>query len=74
MDSEFLTADEISNYLRLPLSTVYKLAQERRIPSFKVGKHWRFRYEAIKDWINEQELNRISPSPDYDQINSKHKG
>lgn len=56
MDSEFLTAEEVAEFLRLPLSTVYKLVQEKRLPGFKVGKHWRFRNEAIKIWIKEQEL------------------
>jgi len=55
MVSEFLTAEEVSAYLRLPLSTVYKLTQEKRIPGFKVGKHWRYRSLAIQEWIREQE-------------------
>jgi len=55
MDSEFLTAEEVAEYLRLPLSTVYKLAQAKRLPGFKVGKHWRFRREAIQEWIKQQE-------------------
>lgn len=42
-ENKFLTAEEVANYLRLPLSTVYKLVQEKRLPGFKVGKHWRFR-------------------------------
>lgn len=55
MDSEFLTAEEVAEYLRLPLSTVYKLVQDKKLPGFKVGKHWRFRKEAIQKWIKEQE-------------------
>lgn len=55
MDSEFLTAEEVAEYLRLPLSTVYKLVQDKRLPGFKVGKHWRFRHEAFKEWIKQQE-------------------
>ena len=55
MDSEFLTAEEVAEYLRLPLSTVYKLVQDKRLPGFKVGKHWRFRREAFKEWIKQQE-------------------
>ena len=39
MDSEFLTAEEVAEYLRLPLSTVYKLVQDKKLPGFKVGKH-----------------------------------
>ncbi|MEL7591826.1 MAG: helix-turn-helix domain-containing protein [Anaerolineaceae bacterium] len=55
MDSEFLTAEEVAEYLRLPLSTVYKLVQDKRLPGFKVGKHWRFRKDSIEKWINDQE-------------------
>ena len=56
MDSEFLTAEEVAEYLRLPLSTVYKLVQDKRLPGFKVGKHWRFRKDTIQKWIKEQEV------------------
>ncbi len=36
MDSEFLTAEEVAEYLRLPLSTVYKLVQDKRLPGLKL--------------------------------------
>jgi excisionase family DNA binding protein len=52
---EFWTAEEVSNYLRIPQSTIYKLAQDKVLPGFKVGKHWRFRRETILDWIKEKE-------------------
>lgn len=55
VDTEFYTAEEIAEYLRLPLSTVYKLAQDGKLPGFKVGRHWRFRKEAFQDWIKKQE-------------------
>ena len=52
---EFWTAEEVSNYLRIPQSTIYKLAQDKVLPGFKVGKHWRFRRETILEWINTRE-------------------
>jgi excisionase family DNA binding protein len=55
MESDFMTADEVAEYLRLPLSTVYKLVQDKKIPGFKVGKHWRFRKDTITQWIEYQE-------------------
>ena len=57
MNAEFLTAEEVAEYLRLPLSTVYKLVQDKRLPGFKVGKHWRFRRETFEQWIKTQENN-----------------
>ena len=57
---EFWTAEEVSVYLRIPLSTIYKLAQDKILPGFKVGKHWRFRSEKIKQWIEQQELSKTN--------------
>ena len=59
---EFWTAEEVSNYLRIPQSTIYKLAQDNVLPGFKVGKHWRFRRETILEWIKTKEENGSSLS------------
>lgn len=45
------TIDELVIYLKLPKSTVYKLAQEGEIPGHKVGRHWRFHRDAIDGWL-----------------------
>ena len=51
---EILTIDEISEYLRISKSTAYKLVREGQIPSQKVGRHWRFRKEAIDRWLDQR--------------------
>lgn len=38
---EILNIREVSDYLRIPVSTVYKLIQTGKIPAVKLGKHWR---------------------------------
>ena len=63
---DFWTAEEVATYLRLPQSTVYKLAQDKVLPGFKVGKHWRFRREAVLAWIKDKE-NR--PTHESNQLN-----
>ena len=50
---EVMTIEETSRYLRVPLSSLYKLAQSGKIPCQKVGRHWRFRREAIERWLEE---------------------
>jgi len=59
---EIWTAEEVSAYLRNPQSTIYKLAQDKVLPGFKVGKHWRFRRETILEWIKVKEENGSSLS------------
>ncbi len=41
-DNEILNIKEVSDYLKIPVSTVYKLVQEGKVPAVKFGKHWRF--------------------------------
>lgn len=46
--------DELSAYLKVAKSTLYKVAQEERVPGQKVGKHWRFHRGTIDNWLAEQ--------------------
>ena len=48
-----LTIEELSAYLKIPRSTLYKLVREGKIPSQKIGRHWRFRKETIDRWLDE---------------------
>ncbi|MBI3313414.1 MAG: helix-turn-helix domain-containing protein [Candidatus Omnitrophica bacterium] len=37
-----MTVQEVSEYLKIPVSTLYVLSKKRLIPAAKVGKHWRY--------------------------------
>ncbi len=50
-----MTLEEVSKYLRLSKSTVYRMANEGRIPVSKIGRRWRFRKDVIDDWLSDQE-------------------
>ena len=50
---DVLTIEELSIYLKIPKSTLYKLVREGKVPSQKVGWHWRFRKKAIDRWLDE---------------------
>ena len=53
-DHEILTLEEVAQYLRLKPQTIYKWAQEKRIPAVKLGKEWRFRRSILDRWLDEQ--------------------
>jgi len=46
-----MTITELSEYLKISRSTLYKLAQEGKLPAQKVGRHWRFHKEAVDAWL-----------------------
>lgn len=54
VESEFMTAQEVADYLRLDVATIYKLAQAGDIPAAKIGRTWRFRRDLIDEWFKEE--------------------
>jgi len=50
-----MTLDEVAKYLRMKKVTIYKHAQEGRVPGFKVGSKWRFKKSTIDKWIAAKE-------------------
>jgi excisionase family DNA binding protein len=60
---EVMTIHETSQYLRIPLSTLYKLAQDGKVPCQKVGRHWRFRRGAIDRWLEENPNQQSGHNP-----------
>jgi excisionase family DNA binding protein len=52
--SSVMTIGELSKYLKISQSTLYKLAQAGRVPCQKVGRHWRFHKDAIDAWLCER--------------------
>ena len=57
---EVMTIREVAEYLRIPQSSLYKLAQEGKIPARKVGRHWRFHREAIDDWLKVSSIEGLN--------------
>lgn len=46
-----LTVKQVSEYLKINPSTVYRLLKAGRIPAFRVGSDWRFNREEIDLWL-----------------------
>lgn len=69
--NEILTIEEVAAYLRLTPQTIYKWAQEKRIPAAKLGKEWRFRKSIIDHWLDEQIAGRESG---FEHLRSKREG
>lgn len=51
--SEILTIRDVAAYLKLPVSTVYRLAERRELPGHKVGRQWRFHKSILDDWFRQ---------------------
>ncbi|HVN90097.1 MAG TPA: helix-turn-helix domain-containing protein [Candidatus Binataceae bacterium] len=56
---EVFTIKELSDYLRVHPTTIYRLLRQGRLPGFRVGSNWRFNRSAIEQW----ELAQASKFP-----------
>lgn len=52
--AKVLTVNELSEYLRVHRSTIYRLLKKGELPGFKIGSDWRFNVEAIDEWRLQQ--------------------
>ena len=57
-DTQVFGITEAAAFLGAHEQTVRRLARRGAIPSFKVGKDWRFRKEALVRWSEEQHRGR----------------
>jgi len=48
--SRIVTMHEISEYLHLHRSTIYRLIKRKQIPAFRIDSDWRFDIEEIDRW------------------------
>ena len=47
----WLDFKELTVYLKMPRSTLYRLVQKRQLPGHKIGRGWRFDRDEIDQWI-----------------------
>jgi excisionase family DNA binding protein len=49
-----MNVHDVASYLRLSEAKVYRLAKEGSVPSFRLGKSWRFRRDLIDEWTKKE--------------------
>jgi excisionase family DNA binding protein len=56
-----ITATELAQYLRLHVTTIYRLVRQGQIPTFKIGADYRFHRDEIEKWIGDQQVLQGKP-------------
>jgi len=54
MVKAFLTVEEVARQFGVNTTTVYRLAQNGKLPAFKVGGQWRFSPDMLENWVIDQ--------------------
>lgn len=56
-EKDFMNVSDAAALLGVHIQTLRKLARQKKIPAFKVGRDWRFRREALVQWADAQHLD-----------------
>ena len=64
----YMRLEELSEYIKLSKSSIYKLTMDNRIPFIKQGKTLLFNQEAIDEWLEQY----YQPTVQELQNNSVH--
>jgi excisionase family DNA binding protein len=51
--NQIMTIREVAKYLRMGESTVYRLANEGKLPGRKIGGGWRFSRTELDKWVKQ---------------------
>jgi excisionase family DNA binding protein len=62
--TRLITVKELSDYLRVHPSTIYRLLKRGELPAIKLGSDWRFSLEAIDRWRQRQSGEREETQPE----------
>lgn len=60
IDDKVMTLREVSEYLKVHPSTIYRQLKRGLIPAFKVGSDWRFNIESIDRWRLGQDAPKLA--------------
>jgi excisionase family DNA binding protein len=47
----YLTARDLQDLIRVDKSTIYRMAEDGRLPAVKVGRQWRFPEREVMSWL-----------------------
>lgn len=72
LSSGFLNVQDIAEYLKVRVSTVYSMVEEKKVPHYRIGRQIRFKKSEIDAWMEKQkeevidvkvEARRVITSP-----------
>ena len=59
---KYLTVAELSEYLHIHRTTIYRMLRQGMLPGFRIGSDWRFSLEVIEEWLRDQMKTTSSSS------------
>ena len=62
MPARLLTTRDLQELINVDRSTIYRMAEDGRLPAIKVGRQWRFPQDLVLEWLRSQATGSV-PEP-----------
>lgn len=53
--ANLLTTRDVQSLIKVDRSTIYRMAEDGRLPAIKVGRQWRFPEDRLHEWLHRHE-------------------
>ncbi len=47
----WVSVDETASHLGIRKETLYRWIERRRLPAFRLGRHWKFKLSEVDAWV-----------------------
>jgi len=54
VDKIYLKVEDVARCFHVNTTTIYRLAQQGKLPAFKVGGQWRFDEKMLESWVRDR--------------------
>ena len=55
----WLSVEEIAVHLGVSKESIYRWAEKGKMPSYKVGRQWKFKLSEVDSWVVSSSENKV---------------
>lgn len=62
MEEQLMTFNQTKRYLNVSRATLYRYAEQGKLPAYKMLDRWRFDKKHLQEWLDEQLNTNVKKS------------
>ena len=68
MEEGLMNINDLSEYIQIPISSIYGMVESKEIPFIRIGRLIRFRFNEIESWLESKKVNPVPPEKEVKKI------
>lgn len=63
MSDRWVSVTDAAEHLGVARDTIYRWIEAKRLPAYRVGRHWKLKLEEVDQWVREGGASEDAHSP-----------